>query len=201
MRNSKDLIGKTIVSIDEGRLIGTVRDVYLDPTLTWLAGVHLGKEGLISRRSLLIPRESIAVFGVDFVLAKQSDVVTDEKKLPAAESWLRLDKLQGRDVDTTGGTKVGVIGDAILDEEARIVGFTLSRVYVEGPVAESRAIYQEAIIDKGQEDGTMTVDLTLVERQSQAGGPLDTAPEKAPEIETAGEEAMETEAPGNQEEE
>lgn len=201
MRNSKDLIGKTIVSIDEGRLIGTVRDVYLDPTLTWLAGVHLGKEGLISRRSLLIPRESIAVFGVDFVLAKQSDVVADDKKLPAAESWLRLDKLQGREVDTTGGTKVGVVGDAILDEEARIVGFTLSRVYVEGPVAESRTIYQEAIVDKGQEDGTMTVDLTLVERQSHAGGPLDTAPEKTPQLESAGEEVMETEAPGSQEEE
>lgn len=195
MRNSKDLIGKSVVSIDEGRLIGTVRDVYLDPTLEWLAGVHLGKEGLISRRSLLIPREAIAVFGVDYVLAKTTDVVSDEKTLPAAENWLRLDKLQGREVDTTGGTKVGVVGDAILDEEARIVGFTLSRVYVEGPVAESRTIFQEAIVDKGQEDGTMTVDLTVVEQQSQASAPLETTPE------TATEEPLESAASGSQEEE
>lgn len=195
MRNSKDLIGKSVVSIDEGRLIGTVRDVYLDPTLEWLAGVHLGKEGLISRRSLLIPREAIAVFGVDYVLAKTTDVVSDEKTLPAAEHWLRLDKLQGREVDTTGGTKVGVVGDAILDEEARIVGFTLSRVYVEGPVAESRTIFQEAIVDKGQEDGTMTVDLTVVEQQSQASAPLETTPE------TATEEPLESATSGSQEEE
>ena len=176
MRNSKDLIGKSVVSIDEGRVLGTVRDVYLDQNLQWLAGVHLGKEGLLSRRSLLIPREAIVVFGADVVLAKTSDVVTDDKKLPESETWLRLDGLQGRGVDTTGGTKVGVIGDAILDEEARIVGFSLSRVYVEGPVAESRTIYQEAIVDNGQQDGTMTVDLKIVEQQSHAEEPLAVPP-------------------------
>lgn len=201
MRNSKDLIGKSVVSIDEGRLIGTVRDVYFDPTLEWLAGVHLGKEGLISRRSLLIPREAIVVFGVDYVLAKQSDVVTDEKKLPEAENWLRLDKLQGREVDTTGGTKVGVVGDAILDEEARIVGFTLSRVYVEGPVAESRTIYQKAIVDKGQVDDKMTVDLTVVEQQSQLDAPLEVTAEKAPEPAAIVEPPVESPAFGSQEEE
>ncbi len=169
MRNSKDLIGKSVVSIDEGRLLGSVRDVYLSTDLSSLAGLHLGKEGLISRRSLLIPREAVAVFGVDYVLARNSDVVTDDKKMPESASWLRLDKLQGREVDTTGGTRVGVIGDAILDDEARIIGFSLSRVYVEGPVAESRTIYQTAIIDHGQADGAMTVDLNVVEQQSQAG--------------------------------
>lgn len=180
MRNSKDLIGKSVVSMDEGRLLGSVRDVYLDQELAWLAGVHLGKEGLLSRRSLLIPREAIAVFGADFVLAKTSDAVTDDKQLTASEAWIRLDKLQGREVDTTGGTKVGIIGDAILDEEARIIGFTLSRVYVEGPVAESRTIYQTAIVDNGQADGTMTVDLTLVERQSQSGDPAAVVPPVKP---------------------
>lgn len=171
MRNSKDLIGKSVVSIDEGRLVGAVRDVYLDESLEWLAGVHLGKEGLISRRSLLIRREDIAVFGVDFVLSRSADVVTDDKDYPASDRWLRLDELQGREVDTTGGTRVGVVGDAILDEEARVIGFTLSRVFVEGPVAESRTIYQDAIVDKGQEDGRMTVDLAKVEQQSQAAEP------------------------------
>ena len=169
MRFSKDLIGKPIVSIDEGRHLGTVRDIYLDEALAWLAGVHLGKEGLISRKSLLIPREAIAVFGVDVVLAKHADVVTDDKNLPDSARWLRLDRLQGREVDTTGGTKIGTIGDAILDAQARIIGFSLSRVFVAGPVAESRIIYKEAIVDNGDEDGVMTVDLALVEEQTQRG--------------------------------
>lgn len=193
MRNSKDLIGKSVVGIDEGRLLGTVRDVYLDPSLEWLAGVHLGKEGLISRRSLVIPREAIAVLGIDYILTRSSDVVTDEKSLPASERWIRLDKLQGREVDTTGGTRVGNIGDAILDEQARIVGFTLSRVYVEGPVAESRTIFQEAIVDNGQEDGTMTVDLTIVEKQSQTGAPTEKAPEPEASVEETATESQEEE--------
>lgn len=196
MRNSKDLIGKSVVSIDEGRLLGTVRDVYLDQDLAWLAGVHLGKEGLLSRRSLLIPRDAISVFGADYILAKTSDAVSDDKKMPESASWLRLDKLQGREVDTTGGTKVGVVGDAILDDMARIVGFALSRVYVEGPVSESRTIYQSAIVDNGQVDGVMTVDLTVVEQQSLAGEEVAIAPSiKEPQ------EVVDPIAPGWQEEE
>jgi uncharacterized protein YrrD len=167
MRYTKDLIGKSIVSIDEGRLVGTVRDIYLDAELEWLAGIHLGKEGLISRKSLVIPREDVLVFGVDAVLVTRTDVVRDKKEVEGAEGWLLLDDLEGRKVDTPGGTRVGNVGDAILDNEARIVGFTLSRVHVEGPIAESRSIFQEAIVDNGQQDGVMTVDLAKVEEQSQ----------------------------------
>ena len=40
MRNSKEFIGKPIISLDEGRQLGTVRDIYVDRELTALAGVH-----------------------------------------------------------------------------------------------------------------------------------------------------------------
>lgn len=166
MRFSKDLIGKPIFSIDEGRNVGAVRDVYLDKALAWLAGIHLGREGLISRKALVIPREAIAVFGVDAILAKTADAVTDDKKMADIENWLRLDKLQGREVDTPGGTRVGTIGDVMLDEEARIIGFSLSRVHVEGPVAENPIIMRDAVLDIGGENDAMTIDLSKVERQA-----------------------------------
>jgi len=166
MRFSKDLIGKPIFSIDEGRHLGAVRDVYLDKALAWLAGVHLGKEGLISRKALIIPREAIAVFGVDAILAKTADAVTDDKKMADIENWLRLEKLQGRQVDTPGGTRVGTIGDVMLDEDAGIVGFSLSRVYVEGPVAENPIVMRDAVLDIGGDDDAMTIDLSKVERQT-----------------------------------
>ena len=172
MRFSKDLIGKTIVSIDEGRRVGTVRDIYVDQELEWLAGVHLGTEGLLSRKSHLIPRESIAVFGIDVVLSKSADVVLEKKEVPDVEQWLRLDKLQGRDVDTPGGTKIGTLGDVLLDEEARIIGFQLSRVFLEGPIAENPIIMRGAILDVGSEDGAMTVDLARVERQAKPFVPV-----------------------------
>lgn len=166
MHYSKEFIGKPVYSLDEGRQLGTVRDVYVDRALVWLAGIHLGREGLLSRKSLLIPREAISVFGVDAVLAKRTDVVTDNKQHPESEQWLRLDNLGGRHVDTPAGTRVGTIGDVMLDEEARIVGFSLSRVHVAGPIAEHPVIPRDALIDTGNEDGIMTVDLALAEKHS-----------------------------------
>lgn len=167
MRFGKDLIGKSIVSMDEGRIIGTVRDIYLDSDLERLIGLHLGREGLLSRKSKLIPRSAIAVMGVDVILTKMSDVVTDDKTHEESAEWILLDKLQGREVDTSGRTKVGHIGDVILNEDAYVVGFTLSRVYVEGPIAENRTIMRDAILDNGNVDGSMTVDLAKVEKHSK----------------------------------
>ena len=97
-------------------------------------------KGLISRKSLLIPRDDIAVFGVDAVLAQRSDVVTDNKQLPESNSWMRLDDLAGRQVDTPAGTRIGTIGDVLLDDDGRIAGFALSRVQVAGPLAEHPVI-------------------------------------------------------------
>jgi uncharacterized protein YrrD len=160
----KDLIGKPIMSMTDGRLLGNVRDLYVNPDLYWLTGVHVGHEGLIKRKSLLIKRENVAVFGIDAILVKNSDVVTDDKEHPEVEEWLRLDKLRGREVDTPGGTKVGTVGDIILSEDGHVMGFVLSRVFVEGPIAQKGTIPRDTLIDTGSEDKVMTIDLTKVER-------------------------------------
>ena len=168
MRLGKDLIGKPIYSITDGRLLGSVKDLYLDQDLELLTGIYVGSEGLIKRKSLFVARRNIIVFGVDAILAKSSDVVTDDEATNEAEQWLRREELQKRGIDTPGGTKVGTIGDVLLDAEARINGFTLGKVFVEGPVAESRRIMKGAVIDTGRDDGVMTVDLSKAE-QTDAG--------------------------------
>ena len=168
MRLGKDLIGKPIYSMTDGRLLGTVKDLYLDQDLELLTGIYMGSEGLIKRKSLLIARRSIMVFGIDAILAKSSDVVSDDDQAEEAKHWLRREELQKREIDTPGGTKVGTIGDVLLDEEARISGFSLGKVFVEGPVAESRRILKGAIIDTGRDDGVMTVDLSKAEQSEPA---------------------------------
>lgn len=169
MRAAKDIIGKAVISIDRGRNLGTVRDLFVDDELRWLAGVYLGREGMLSRKALVIRREDIVVFGEDFVLSRDSDVVREAKALPETERWVRLEEVEGRQVDTPGGTRVGSIGDVLLDDEARIIGVRLSRVQLEGPIAETQMILQEAIIDSGSADGAMTIELAKAERQSQGG--------------------------------
>ena len=175
MRHSKDLVGKPVYTADEGRFLGNVKDVYLDSDLDWLAGIHLGTEGLIRRKSLLVEREAVIVFGIDAILVKNAAALSDDRESKEAEDWIRLDELRGRHVDTPGGTKVGVIGDVALDAEARIVGVTLSKVLVAGPIAEKRFVPRAAMLDTGDEDGAMTIDLTKAEQPGHVAGikPID----------------------------
>ena len=167
MRLGKDLIGKSIISVTDGRLLGAVKDVYINDQLYWLTGIHVGHEGLLKRKSLLIHRDNVVVFGIDAILVKNDAVITGNKELPEFENWLRLSKLRGREVDTPGGTKVGAIGDIILGEEGHITGFTLAKVFVEGPIAQQGMLPREALIDTGNDDGIMTIDLPKVEQLQQ----------------------------------
>ena len=48
----------------------------------------------------------------------------------------------------------------------RVIGFRLLRVFVEGPIAERRAMVREAVIDAGNEGDVMIIDLSKAERQS-----------------------------------
>lgn len=180
MRESKDLIGKSVISVSDGRLLGTVRDIYLDQNLYWMTGIHLGSEGLLKRKALVIARENVVVFGIDAVLVKNADVVTDNKTFAPATKWLRLDDLKGREIDTPGGTKVATIGDVVLDEEARVISVKLSRTYVEGPIAEKRIVPRDAIVDTGQADGVMTID--LVKAESAVPGEAAPLPDPDPEV-------------------
>lgn len=167
MRLSKDIVDKPIISINDGRIVGEVKDVMLTSDLKALAGIFIGREGLIRRKRLFVTSSNVVVYGIDAILVTNADVVTDNKQMPESDSWVRLSKLQGREVDTPGGTRVGTVGDVVLDEEGAVIGFALSRVYVEGPIADQRIIYQHAVIDNGDTDGVMTVDIERAERGAQ----------------------------------
>lgn len=175
-RLGKDFVNKAVISLDEGRLLGRIQDLYLDSQLTSVNGLYMGSQGLIKRKSLVIPRDAIVVLGVDAVLVKSGDVITDDQVVPEAKGWFRRDKLSGREVDTPGGTKLGVVGDVVVEDDGTISAFALSRVHVEGPLAESRLISRQAVIDTGYEDGHMNADLSALEQ----GLPEVTLPEETP---------------------
>jgi len=97
MRLGKDLLNKPIYSLDDGKLLGKVQDLYLDAAAENLLGVYLGAQGLIRRKSELIPTGDVVLFGIDAVLARAGDVVTDDSALSTAKSWMRREKLIGRE--------------------------------------------------------------------------------------------------------
>lgn len=183
MRLGKDLVGKQIISVTDGRSLGNAKDIYINNDLTDITGVYLGSEGLIKRKHFVITRANVVVFGIDAILVRASDVIGEENDLPESVAWTRLSKLNKREVDTPGGTKVATIGDIILGEQGNITGFALSRVYVEGPIEKNGTIPRTAVIDTGSEDGVMTIDLTKAENPDaiSAATPVETAvPTEAP---------------------
>jgi uncharacterized protein YrrD len=180
MRLGKDLINKPIYTLDEGRLLGKVQDLYLDDSLEVVLGIFLGAQGLVRRRSQLIRSGDVSVYGVDAILVKNAGVVTDDTELAAAKEWLRRDKLAGRDVDTPGGTRLGQLGDVIVDATGRVTGFAMWKVFVEGPLAEKRVVDRGAVLDTGAVDGRMTVDLARLEAALIDAAPLPPAAEDIP---------------------
>jgi hypothetical protein len=54
-------------------------------------------------------------------------------------------------VDTTGGTHH--------HDGGQVIGFKLARVFVEGPIARKQVIAREVVIEVGDVDGTMTIDM------------------------------------------
>lgn len=181
MRKGKELIGKPIFSITDGRDQGSVKDLYLDLDLTLLKGIYLGREGLLSRKVRVIAREYVAVFGIDAILTSDSDVISDNSQLPEVDVWLRRDDLQGREVETAGGTKVGTIGDVLFDEQAMVAGVSLARVHVAGPIAENKILLRSAITDTGGREGAMIVDLSLAEQPLPDAGQLPSTEQAAVE--------------------
>ena len=167
MRLGKELIGKPIYSVTDGRQLGNVKDIYLDLELSLLNGIFLGHEGLFNRKARVIAREHIAVFGYDAVLVTDSDVETDNNDTPEVELWLRRENVQGRGIETPGGTKVGTVGDILFDEKAKVVGFSLARIFVDGPVAEKRIVMKGAVADAGGKDGIVTIDLAKAEKADE----------------------------------
>jgi sporulation protein YlmC with PRC-barrel domain len=166
MHLGKDLLDKPIYSTSDGRFVGKVKDLYLDSRLEQIVGLYLGSEGIFSRKDLMVNRDQVTLFGLDVVLVAASDIVLDVTQVPDLESWVRRQDLSGREVNTTGGTRVGIISDILVSDEGAVVGFKLGRTFVEGPITRKQAVAREVVADIGGADGVMTIDLAQAEQHS-----------------------------------
>lgn len=167
MRRSKELTGKRIISLDRGKDLGIVKDVYFDANLSQVSGLFLGHLGRFrGKKSRLIPRNPIMLFGEDTILVTESDIVTDNSQHQAAKVWIRRDRVQGRLISTPGGTKVGTIDDVLIDQEGIVQGFLLSYLYLQGPISHTFTIMRDTVLTIGSVGEPITVDLAKAEQQS-----------------------------------
>jgi uncharacterized protein YrrD len=159
----KEHFNKPLISITDGKKLGEIKDLYLDQDMRQVAAVFLGKEGLVNRKTLVIARSAVQVFGIDAWLVSGSDKVMEQEDLPESGTFTLLGELRGREVQSEGGTKVGAIEDVIFDDQGRVLGFAFGKVYLQGPLSERKAIAREAITNLGTRNKPMTTVLEEAE--------------------------------------
>ena len=163
MITSKDHANKPLISITDGKKLGEIKDLYLDREMRHVAAVFLGKEGLISRKTLMLARSAVQVYGIDAWLVAGSDKVVGPEDIPDSGTFTLVSDLRGKELQTEGGTKIAVIEHVILDDEARVLGFGLGKVYSQGPLSERKTIARDAILNLGTTKEPMTINLAQAE--------------------------------------
>ena len=166
MRTCTGIIGKPIISVDNGTNIGVVKDLFFNQSLNALAGIFLGSEGLIKRKTRFIDAKDIVVLGIDAILVSRADVTEDSETSNAHEGWLQRERLIGRTIETAGETVVGSVGDVYLGSMGQVKALALSKVQIDSPVAAAGLVTREAVLDAGSDDASIIVDLAIAERQS-----------------------------------
>jgi uncharacterized protein YrrD len=163
MLTGKELQNTWLLSVTDGKKLGEIKDLYLDSGATQVAAVFLGREGMINRKSLVVERAAIQLFGIDAWLVNGSDKVMPMDDKSGLKELLFMDDLRGREIETDGGTKIGTVGDVIVDEQARVLGFTLGKNHIKGALAEKKGIVRAAFVDLGDKERPAILDLPKAE--------------------------------------
>jgi uncharacterized protein YrrD len=110
-----------------------------------VAAAITSKSTLLSREIEAIPAEQVEVWGQDAILTKQPDVIVKEEELGDCDGWLSAsDDIRGYDVVGEDGTRIGALGDVVLDTQGQIMGYEMAEVATEGRVAVANWIDAKA---------------------------------------------------------
>jgi len=127
MRRGKDVVGLPVITRDNGTKIGKVEDVVLDRACTKVLGLLVDEAGWFSS-ARVVAWPSILVVGLDAVIIDAEASVKKASEVPEMNEVLEGGYvLQGLELETTQGKKLGRIEEFYFDPSAGTVqGFELS---------------------------------------------------------------------------
>jgi sporulation protein YlmC with PRC-barrel domain len=144
--------GYQIISTSNGRVIGEVEDLLIDPKKLEVAAVITSKGNLLDSTIKAISREDILVWGEDFILAGDPDIIHDLDSLEGSKEWQTVTgEIKGKDVLNTRKEKIAELNDIVINSEAQIIGYDLSKVLIDGPVKKSKRIHTNTTKDLGKD--------------------------------------------------
>jgi uncharacterized protein YrrD len=144
--------GYQIISTSNGRVIGEVEDLLIDPKKLEVAAVITSSGNLLDPTIKAISREDILVWGEDFILASDPDIIHELDTLEGSKEWQTVTgEINGKGVLNTKEEKIAELNDVVINSEAQIVGYDLSKVFIDGPVKKSKRIHVNTTQEFGKD--------------------------------------------------
>lgn len=127
MRKGKNIIGKDILSLEDGSRLQNVTDLITDPAGQRLVALVVDEGGLMSS-ARVVPIEAVSAFGKDAVVIQGAGAVIATSENDALRAIVDDDeKILGKKVFTTNGEDLGSVADIYFDETTgAVVGYELS---------------------------------------------------------------------------
>lgn len=133
---SKEFAGNPVIDITNGEMIAQIEDLRIDPNTLRATAAITSKGTLLSREVEAIPADQVEVWGQDAILAKQTNVIVAEEELDGRDGWLSAaNDIRGYEVVAEDGTRIGTLGDVVLDNQGHVKGYQMAEVVAEGRVA------------------------------------------------------------------
>lgn len=158
------LNGRLLISNTDGKNLGEVKGIYFDKNVERGIAVYLGKTGIISRKEQLIDLKHIRLFGIDAWLVDGSTVTMQKDQFDGSEDLVLAESLQGREIRTDGGTRIGTVEDLLVDPKFVVLGFSFDKLFVQGPLTQTMSIARAAITSLGDKNSPMIASIDQAEK-------------------------------------
>ena len=128
MRKGKSVIGKDVLSLEDGVKLETVSDLVIDPEGRRVVAIIVTEGGFLSS-SRVVPTEEVASYGKDAVVVRSKASVVSVSDHPDLRQMVdhHNGKILGKKVFTSSGDNQGSISDIYFDEPTgAVVGYEVS---------------------------------------------------------------------------
>jgi len=175
MRKAKSLTGLKIITQNNGQDLGTIRDLIFSETTQRLVALLLTDRELFGVIDATCIRfESVREIGPNAVMIPSiEDVVKVHSDPVIAEGYDAQFSLDGKQVTTDGGEKLGRVSDLYLDDSGYITGYEISGGLFADAFNGKRYLAAPSRITMGQDVIIVPQDVTIElqrEKQNNSGG-------------------------------
>jgi uncharacterized protein YrrD len=142
MLRLSELVGRNVVSQDAGAKVGEVADVLVDSS--GVVGIVLAGGVFASER--VLPFSAVAMFGEDTVIASTGTAIVDAKQWgKSGVTAQRLSALRKKQILTTAGQMLGVVGDVYVETTGTVAGYDVENRGLGGLVKHHKILPAEGV--------------------------------------------------------